>query len=410
VEVAYLFHWSKRCVALLIQHFPFYMEFAAMEQHSEQIACPNCGILLDVPAGSAGRAARCGKCKQRFEIPEFSEDAVADLLNDFTGAFTPPEDAVNIEEEMAAESDDPPSAMSTIAASVAQAGSASMQILQIKARGVVVRFPASFLTDSLFRLSMPRECMCCGTRSHLIAHLVRFVPRSPDKLNLENRQTHAPIVLQDNTLESLGGESLLEALPKVPDTTPPADNAIPYWICDMCRDQGAVTGEHKINAETNEGTCWMFIRNPRRAEQFIHTACGDEVANLTKLTEMNDAGHENPWDQLPLTIRHRLEQWYRPAPGEHFIGYSPDRDHNRTEDGMAGLLVSSQRLISHTHLQHKEIPVTDPIELMLAMSSERGQLRVQSKSEEIKRVTLDREGVRGLRRSLTLGKFKATWK
>jgi transcription elongation factor Elf1 len=386
------------------------LEFAEMEQHSEQIACPNCGILLDVPAGSAGRAARCGKCKHRFEIPAFSENAVADLLSDLDDALSPPKDAVNIEEEMDAEPDADPSSMSTIAASVALAGGASMQILQIKARGVVVRFPAHFLTDALFRLSMPRICMCCGTRAHLVAHLVRFMPRSPDKLNLENRQVHSPLVLQDSTLESLHGEDLLNALPKVPETVAPADNALPYWVCDMCRDHGAVTGEHRINPDTQDGTCWMFIRNPHRAEQFIRAACGDDVPNLTKLIEMNTAGQENPWDLLPLTVRHRLEQWYIPKSGEHFLGYTPDRDHNRTEDGMAGVLVSNKRLIYHSHMQHKEIPVDETIDLMLAMSTDRGQLRIKSQTTTIKRVVIDREGVRGLRRALTLGKYKAHWK
>ncbi len=105
-----------------------------------------------------------------------------------------------------------------------------------------------------------------------------------------------------------------------------------------------------------------------------------------------------------------MEQWYRPGAKEHFLGYTPDRDHNRTEDGMAGLLVSNQRVIYHTHLQHKEIPIGAKMELLLAMSSERGQLRIEAPGVEIKRLVIDRQGVRGLRRSLTLGKFKADWK
>ncbi len=384
-----------------------------MNGHVEKIACPHCGVLLDVPEGSGGRSARCGKCKQRFQIPEFSEDAIADLLSEFD---EPADESTHDQVDMASESDAaydpavPASAMSTIAAAVSQAGNASLKILRISANGVIVRFPADLLEDSLFRLAMPRTCMCCGTRSHLLANLVRFEPRTSDSVGLEFKNTSTPVVLKDRNLQTYEPAKLLEALPPVPDATGLAKIPLPFWLCDMCRDPEAVLGQIRVNPETGQGTCWLHIRNPRRAEEFIHTAAGDSVLQFDKLQELNEAGQENPWDLLPLTVQHRIEQWYRPEKGERFLCYTPDRDHNRTEDGMAGLIVSDRRIIYHTHLQHKEVAIGQHVELTLSMGSSMGHLKMKTGKWDVKRMPIDRDGVRTFRRALTLGKYGAQWK
>ncbi len=385
-----------------------------MNGHVEKIACPHCGVLLDVPEGSSGRSARCGKCKQRFQIPEFSEEAIADLLSEFD---EPAEDNNSHDHiDMASESEMehdhgvPASAMSTIAAAVSQAGNAALKILRVKANGVVVRFPAELLEDSLFRLSMPRTCMCCGARSHLLAYLVRFEPRTTESVGLEFKNTSAPVVLKDRSLQSLEPTKLLEMLPPVPDATGLAKIPLPYWLCDMCRDPEAVLAQIRVNPETGQGTCWLYIRNPRRAEEFIRNAAGENVALFDKLHELNEAGQDNPWDLLPLTVQHRIEQWYRPDKDEHFLCYAPDRDHNRTEDGMAGLIVSDRRIIYHTHLQHREATVGEHLELTLSMGSTVGHLKMKTAKWDVKRMPIDRDGVRTFRRALTLGKYGAQWK
>ncbi len=384
-----------------------------MNGHVEKIACPHCGVLLDVPEGSGGRSARCGKCKQQFQIPEFSEDAIANLLNEFEETTDEPHhDRVDLasESDQAHDPAVPPSAMSTIAAAVSQAGNASLKILRIKASGVIVRFPADLLEDSLFRLAMPHTCMCCGTRSHLMVNLVRFEPRTSESVGLEFRKTSAPVVLKDRNLQNLDPQELLNMLPPVPDATGLAKIPLPYWLCDMCRDPDAVLGQIRINPETGQGTCWLRIRNTRRAEEFIRNAAGENVAQFDKLHELNEAGQENPWDLLPLTVQHRVEQWYRPDAGEHFLCYTPDRDHNRTEDGMAGVLVSDRRIIYHTHLQHRELPIGQHLELTLSMGGNMGHLKMKTAQWDVKRMPVDRDGVRTLRRALTLGKYGAQWK
>jgi hypothetical protein len=176
----------------------------------------------------------------------------------------------------------------------------------------------------------------------------------------------------------------------------------------MCREAGIVAGEIKVDPTTQKGTCWLTIKNPPRAEEFILTACG-EIAGLDELRKLNESGKENPWDMVPMTVKHRLEQWFRPDEDEHFLAYIPDRDHNRTEDGMAGVIVSDKRLIYHTHLRHKEMQADQPLQLLLAMKRGSGHVTITTKDWQIRKISVDQEGVRRLRRGLSLGKFKAKW-
>ncbi len=372
---------------------------------TRQVACPACETLLAVPPDSTGKFARCGKCRHRFQVPQESESSLSE--DDVLTLLGGQEDEVDLEtESQLPESTD--SSMSTFAAT-SGAPVATMHILKIRANGVLVDFPAEYLLDKHFRCSMPRTCMCCGTRANLLPHLVRFIPRA--EADTAGRRQEVSLVIKDPTLQRLDNMALLDRLPEVPNALPPADHPMPYWLCDRCRDVGIVSGQIKVDPETQQGTCWLFIRSPRRCEEFVRAAAaGESVPGLDKLHELNEAGKDNPWDLVGESVKHRLEQWYRPEGDEQFLGYVPDRDHNRTEDGMAGIIVSNKRLIFHSQRRHMESKADEPLKLLLAMTRDAGELHIHTPAWEIKRMKVDREGIRGLRRALTMGKFRVSWK
>ena len=134
------------------------------------------------------------------------------------------------------------------------------------------------------------------------------------------------------------------------------------------------------------------------------------MPGLDKLHDLNESGKDNPWDMVPESVKHRLEQWFHPEDNERFLRYIPDRDHNRTEDGMAGLIVSNKRMIFHSQRRHMENKADEPLQLLLAMTRDAGELEINTPTWQIKRMKVDREGIRELRRALTMGKFRVSWK
>ncbi len=77
---------------------------------------------------------------------------------------------------------------------------------------------------------------------------------------------------------------------------------------------------------------------------------------------------------------------------------------------MAGLVMSSDRLIYHSRARHREVAQTETVELHLAMSGNKGNLGMKAPSWDTKHFTVDRQGLACLRRSLTLGKYKVAWR
>ncbi len=385
--------------------------------------CPHCGVKLAVKDEKRRPFVRCGRCKTKFPMeppepeaePEM-ENLVADWLSDGE------DDAGDLPDETSltaaiegggadgAEDDEPPSAR-TLHGAVAEPDAAGgrLRIVQVDSHGVLLEFPAARLKDSQFRSAFPRQCVSCDSRSHLRAHVVIFASELTDSVSLEDEHSAGPLMLSNEEVRGLSNQEVLSRLSKVPNVPPPADVPMPYWVCDMCSGSGAVSGQIKVNPDTGKGSCRMRIRHPRRALAFAEAAGGDRTEGLHKLTELLEKTRENPWDALPEVVQHRVEQWYIPEPGERFLAYVPDRDHARTEDGMAGVVVSDKRLIYHTHRRHRELAAGEPLELEHSTGGGKGNVSITTENWSIKHMTVDRDGILRFRRALSLGPFKPVW-
>ncbi|MHC4562348.1 MAG: zinc ribbon domain-containing protein [Planctomycetota bacterium] len=373
----------------------------------EQIECPSCGTVLDVPAGSAGRFARCGGCQHRFQIPDpgvITDDEIASLLTDQT-------DEIDLDEEMLVPDDvEDPSQRSTIMAAEALATTGGIRLIEATGESVVFEYPAAQMHDVSFRCALPRECIRCGARIHLKAHVVPMVSSLSDRHVVDSMLASGKLRCSSPNAASMSNDDLLAALPDVLDVPPPANLPIPFWLCDMCEPEPLIYGQVIEDARTGNCTCRLTFENPHRARQFVRALHDVDPAIAQRLEDLCEAKQENPWDLVPATIRHRLQQWFRPDPKERFIEYIPDRDRSRTEDGMTGLVVSDKRLVCHTQMRRRETPKGEPLELELAMTREQGKLRIKTPGWQVQRFTIDREGARLLRRALTAGGFHASWR
>ncbi len=389
--------------------------------------CPKCKSILAVPPGCCDCHVRCGQCRSRFRLPRrirTTEDAIASWLMEEEGhpSHTPEGDAVlegidrpSEQEEFDEAIRQSPAAVQgdtriAPAISTVEDSTHQVRLVRLTNHSALFEFPASRLEDPRFRCAMPRECLSCNTRSHLKAHVIIYTPELRDSLSLEEEYQAGGMVLSDAEVRGLTGEQVLARLPRVPNVPYPGSLPMPYWICDMCSGQNAVRAQINVNSETGQGWCQLQIRNLTASEAFIVAAGGSGTPGHESLKRKLEAREEQPWVNLPEAVRHRIEQWFKPQRGEQFFGYSPDRDRSRTEDGVSGLVVTSERLIYHTNYRHEECDVHEAFKLTLSMSGPRGELGIRAPHWEVKRIRLDRDGVKRLRRSLYLARSHAVWR
>ncbi len=377
---------------------------------SSRVECPACGTVYAIPKEHGGGIVRCGRCHRRFLLQGF-----VPVTDDEIVQWITRKDEDNIEsdahrtETVLTEEHEQGEQEESVAIGPAGAGG-DIRLVKLSHSGALFEFPARRLEDTAFRCSIPRRCLQCGARSHLRAHVIIYTSHLADSVSLEDEHAAGRLELSEQDVRNCTCEQVLQRLPKVPNVPHPADMPMPYWTCDMCSGTGTISGQIRVNTTTGAGSCRLLIRNWRRAEEFLAASGGKDSPAHKLLQAKIEETAENPWDVLPEAVQHRLEQWFRPEEGERFMAYVPDRDHSRSEDGMAGLTISTKRLIYHSEMRHREMRSDQTLELELAMGKDRGRVRLRTPDWQLKNFTVDRDGLAKLRRALSLAKFHATWK
>ncbi len=381
--------------------------------HMRHVQCPVCGTILRVPPGLSNCPVRCCLCHHRFRLPRriaVTDEAVTEWLwQDRRREMGDDLDVTKDAEAQRAETEALSDAAASGKTTVLPALSDAIRLLRVDKKGALFEFPTSRLHVPTFRCAMPRKCVRCGTRTHLQAHLIVFSEVLRDSFSLEAEHAAGALSIRDPQLAHLDGEELLKHLPEVPNVPPPAHLPMPYWLCDMCSGAGMISGQIEIYNATGKGLCRLQIRHLARAEEFLVAAGGQGSSDHAKLQRRITAAVANPWQSISGSVQHRLGTWYKPQGGERFVAYVPDRDLGRSEDGMSGLVVTNHRLIYHTQLRHHEAKINEPLKFQLVGSTTRGQLRIKAPAWEVKRLTVDGDGVARLRRALTTTKFNAVW-
>jgi hypothetical protein len=371
---------------------------------TRQVLCPGCGTILDVPPGKADCFVRCGRCQHRFRLPKriaVTEDAVTNWLAE---GRTPAE-AKHAADRQSHPPEEPAAATGTF---VLPAVSDAVRLVKCDINGALFEFAANKLNEPAFRCAMPRRCLRCGLRTRLEAHVIIYTTHLTDGSFSAAQVAGGDLGLRGEGVAELPNDDLLRRLPRVPNVPPPADQPMPFWLCDMCTAGDLISGQIRFGAE-NVGLCRLWISHLHYAEEFFVAAGGKDSPGHAELRQRIAMVAENPWNSLPMTVQNRIQQWYRPQKGEHFLTYVPDRDRARSEEGLAGIIVTGRRLVYHTLVRHKEAALADKFELKETVESGRGWLEIKCSSWDIKHVAVDRDGLTRLKNALSQGKFAAVW-
>jgi hypothetical protein len=377
--------------------------------------------MLQMPAGHEGVIVRCAKCQERFRVPRpggITDDTITSWLSDAIQSPSAGDDDLETSRPTQAPvstaprpapREAPREAVFSAPQVPTDAVGQPIRLVKFGDAGALMEFQAARLREVAFRTAMPRRCLRCGTPAHLLAHVIVYSPVLVDNVSLEAEHAAGELRLAEDQTRDLNPEQLLERLPMVPNVPAPGNLPMPYWVCDMCSGAGLISGQIQVNTQTGNGLCKLRIRNLRRALEFLEAAGGGATKAFKQLLEHVESSTENPWEQLPSMIQHRVEQWYKPAGGEQYIAYVPDRDRTRTEDGMSGLLISNRRLIFHTRLRHSETTSDKPLKLQLSNDGGKLSVKLETPIWDIKHLVLDRDGANLLRRALVVSGFKPVW-
>ncbi|HET6429399.1 MAG TPA: hypothetical protein VFJ30_13370 [Phycisphaerae bacterium] len=375
-----------------------------------RVKCLRCSAVLAVPADVTNERVRCPVCRGVFRVRVHKKVSLDETVADWL------DDSLHRDEPVPAGSDPGRTSVPVEIEGVGEEPRAifdeggQMRLVALDRRGVLLEFPADFLRAPAFRVSIPRRCIHCAARAHLSAHLVIYTPRLRDSISLEAEHAAGNLSISQDKLGNFQGVELLEHLPEVPNVPPPGNLPMPYWVCDMCRGAGCISGRIRVNTDTGKGLCRLYFRNLRMAMGFFANACGTDSDPYRQLAGYYERTEEDPWDAMPTVVRNRLEQWYRPGEDERFLAYIPDRSFVRTEDGMNGLVVSDHRLVYHRPPRHQELAVGQ--ELAVHIRAAMGEQVAILEGADFKRrlVKLDRGGRMLLRRALSEGGFNANWR
>ncbi len=375
--------------------------------NKRRVRCPGCTALLALPAEVRDCSVRCGRCRQVFHLPRkilVPEDTILGWLlipdrhthDDLADTLVPLASA-------------PPSPAPGPSSTQRRAGK-PMRLVSLGRRGAVFEFSASLLRSTTFRCSMPRVCVHCLARTRLSAHLVIYTPRLRDSISLEAEHRAGQLSTAQDQLVGYYGKDLLARLPEVPNVPPPANLPMPYWLCDLCSGAGEISGRIQVDPATGRGVCRLAIRNLQVAAAFFASVGAEGTGDYAKIREFLHRLREDRWDALPSVVRHRIEQWFRPGIKEHFLAYVPDRHFGRSEDGVAGVVLSDRRLVYHRPPLHQELPNPGPLGLEVRQAGDKSVVTIGGPAGKPRPITVDRRGITLLRRALSEGGFRSAWR
>lgn len=387
------------------------------------VRCPSCRTVLTVPDGHRGNKFLCGQCRTKFKVPSLSDSQIVDLiglrnLDETSAGNVPALDNSLLAEDILLGGDESVGkngngngngGLAFQMQSAFSTGIDGFSIARIDSQGALFELRPEVYRRPEFRAAMPRRCLRCGVTHHLKPHLVIFSHLMRESSVLETELVITKPDITEEQILQLDGPGMLKRMPEIRRLPKPANLPMPYWICDMCSPANMVFAQGKLTGD-GSGIMRMQIHRIWRALDFLkNLGCVGSEA-WTRLEIECGEKPETPWDTLSGVVQQRVHQWYKPAKGEEFAAYAPDRSKNRSEDGMSGLIVTTRRLIYNCSLRYKEVGKGRPMELNFIMEEGRLKLDIKTPDWEVKNLLVDKAGLERLRRAMTIEKFNATWR
>lgn len=251
--------------------------------------------------------------------------------------------------------------------------------------GVCLAFDSACLEDIGFRTSMPVRCAFTGEmeRRKLFARPLAFIDRSSARIRssqeIDNKYTTSLFGGQ-STRELLDVMGDIDALPK------PFCFCLPYYGCN---DLNNASLKCWTQTRSDGGiTCFVIMPSgPVALHWLLHVngTCGREFAKLEHDISLLD---NEAWRLLGEECRKRLAIWCPFEAGEHFQFFLSDGDFGSRDKGLAGLVLTDQRLVYCKYHHRGAIDLSQPATLHIRDETDFAQLSITSAESKTKLVKL----------------------
>lgn len=215
-------------------------------------------------------------------------------------------------------------------------------VIKCSVAGVQFAFDSEWLKHEGFRASMPQRCVASGNSKleQLIARPMVFIDRCHGaKPSLEEINS----LHENRTIDGHSSRNIMQQMGVLEKLLSPFQYAMPYYVSThharlslLCQTR---------NRSDDGVTCEVLVPDQRTALDWlanVNGVCGLEYELLEREVSMM---HGESWRSLTELCRQRLTGWCKFSPNETFIMYVSDADFGRCDHGMAGVVVTDQRLI-----------------------------------------------------------------
>ncbi len=343
------------------------------------VTCPNCQAELSIPEQMLGKKGRCPSCQSEFLIqlpiednaPDGADPASnADILSwlDEAGKKAKPKNAPVPPRPKKRGPTRLPRPSAPVSHFVKGAPPAKRTRSKLPVRldhvdemGAFFRFPPELLYNEDFRSAFPQQCLICGAKRPLSVHVVFWSSKLPNAHSKSVAVSQAKQVYTLRKVSDLSGKDLLSVIEPIGYLPEPYSLPFPYYVCSSCSNVGAIITD--VHLSGGQEVCELGISSLPQAEFFTLAVCGSGSEAHEQVRQAIKDGYGRPWQQLPLTVRIRINRWFKAAEGERFLCYIPDAEYAKAEAGLAGVVLTDLRLIFHKSLGQLDLLRTEDIEL-----------------------------------------------
>ncbi len=369
-------------------------------------SCPSCGVLLRAPHEATGRKMRCPACQSISVVPDLNDklgETVSNwMLEDIEEEMDSRDQALEQqrkEQERKAEearqkklererkkrrrvyvtasggsgdstpamkgrpespkrrASDTPKRKVEFPQDLLFAGPRPYLIVKgVESSGVRLAFDSRWLKSKRFRASLPRRCVQTGERDgrKLVARPMVFKDYLQSGSIEEIKSSH-----EMRSIASLRTREVAKRMGTLEGVRSPFNQAMPYYstpkmsLSDLKCDT--------YSRDTDDGvTCEVTIPDGSVALEWlkrVNGICGIEHELLEQSVGLT---HGDVWGQLPDATRKNLEGWCKLGQQEECLGFFRDAEFSKNDEGLAGLIVTNQRLLFQKYHRKGEINLSEP--------------------------------------------------
>ena len=389
-----------------------------------RIQCPSCKSILEVADSFTGDRVRCGGCKAGLRIVRPKEEDVLDWIGKTNPGDTSLTDSAILDNDIKDSPDivDPDiiralgghvnatDAVRSVRRQIwsLDTGIDDLTLLKIGKYGPLFEFPQALLASDEFRAAMPRKCIRCGTEENLGLHRVYFTSKILDAASAECDIHDNPPALSPEQIATMSNLEIVRALKPIEQLPDPANKPMIFWSCNQCSPYHLVFTQGGIKLPDGSSLCQLQIARIWRVREFLATLCETSPA-LDAIDHLIENQPEVLWDRLPGKFQQRMSTWYHPEKGEQYIDFVPEQSHKEPEQGHAGILITSRRLIVHGCGQQRELYKGTSMDINFAVTGDDVQVEIFTPNWEMNHLLFTREDMMKLRKTLVENNFPVTW-